>query len=413
MPAGQTIHLYTLCWNDSRMLPFFFRHYDALVDHFFFYDNGSTDATLEILRAHPRVTVRHFDTPGDSFVKEELRLSETMWKESRGKADWVFVLDLDEHLFRPDLIGYLRRCTDQGITAVRAIGFDMVADRFPHLDTPLLEQVTRGARSLGFDKLCAFNPDAIRTSGYEPGRHDANPRGRVKWPERSEVLMLHFKQMGVDYPIARSAELRSGLGAGDIENGWGTHYSLTAAAIARVWADIRDAALAIPGLGPLAGVPPELYDDEFVVRGSGLFDAEWYLRTYPDIDEAGIDALAHFCSHGWREGRRPNFYFDCEWIQETYPELMGLGGNPLVHYIRGAADADLRPSIHFDPAWYRKQYRVDPRVHALRHYLENMTSEKVGPHADFLVAHYCSVFPRSEREFADPYEDYCRRNEDQ
>ena len=39
------------------MLPFFYRHYESLVDHFFVFDNGSTDGSLDILRAHPRTTV--------------------------------------------------------------------------------------------------------------------------------------------------------------------------------------------------------------------------------------------------------------------------------------------------------------------------------------------------------------------
>ena len=45
------IHLYTICWNEERMLPFFFRHYDQWVDRYVVYDDNSTDATLEkILR---------------------------------------------------------------------------------------------------------------------------------------------------------------------------------------------------------------------------------------------------------------------------------------------------------------------------------------------------------------------------
>ena len=36
------------------------------------------------------------------------------------------------------------------------------------------------------------------------------------------------------------------------------------------------------------------------------FDADFYLRSYADVDAAGISAFAHFVSHGHREGRYPN-----------------------------------------------------------------------------------------------------------
>ena len=49
------LHLYALCWNEGRMLPYFFRHYRSLVERFFIFDDGSTDGSLEFLRAQPDV----------------------------------------------------------------------------------------------------------------------------------------------------------------------------------------------------------------------------------------------------------------------------------------------------------------------------------------------------------------------
>ena len=70
MPGGLKIHLYCLCWNDARMLPYFFRHYDDIVERYFIFDNGSTDGSLALLDSHPRVETTHFEVPGDSFVDE-------------------------------------------------------------------------------------------------------------------------------------------------------------------------------------------------------------------------------------------------------------------------------------------------------------------------------------------------------
>lgn len=43
----------------------------------------------------------------------------------------------------------------------------------------------------------------------------------------------------------------------------------------------------------------------WLVRRSGRFDAAYYLEEYPDVAASGVDPLAHYCAHGWREGRRP------------------------------------------------------------------------------------------------------------
>src|SRR5579859_373080 len=114
---AERIHLYCLCWNDARMLPHFFRHYDGLVDRYFVFDNGSTDASLVLLNSHGRVELAHFRVDTDSFVDEERRLSDTIWQRSRGEADWIVIVDIDEHLFHPDFRTYLATCSRQGVTA--------------------------------------------------------------------------------------------------------------------------------------------------------------------------------------------------------------------------------------------------------------------------------------------------------
>lgn len=404
MPKTQRIHLYTLCWNDARLLPYFFRHYDRYVDQYFIYDNGSTDGSLEILREHGRVQCSHFEVSGDSFVEEEQRLSDSIWRQSIGAADWVLVVDIDEHVYHPDLLGFLRRCTEQGVSAVQAIGYEMVSDGFPTGQSQLSELVTEGTRSAGHDKLCIFNPELITHSGFGPGRHTAAPQGCVVWPQRSEVLMLHFKQLGVDYPIARSAELSPGLRSRDHEQGWGRQYQWSAAEIAQRWAQLRAIAGPVPGLGVLRGVEPAEYHDESTVRDSGLFDRQWYLATYPDVGASGTNPLTHFCIHGWREGRKPNFYFETEWYLSKYPVARQTLRNPLVHYLRYGEKADCRPSDHFDTAWYRQQHGIAIESSPLRHYLEQCRSGSVSPNPDFDVADYCNTHPQVLADGLDPFE---------
>src|SRR5215475_9977343 len=98
------------------MLGFMFRHYDGLVQRYVVYDDGSTDGSLEMLRAHPLVEIRDqtaYRHPG-SRVLTAISLLDSCWQESRGDADWVFICDVDEHLHHPRIHDYLRACKRAG-----------------------------------------------------------------------------------------------------------------------------------------------------------------------------------------------------------------------------------------------------------------------------------------------------------
>lgn len=220
------IHLYTVCWNEARMLGFFFRHYEPFVSRFVVYDDGSTDGSLELLRAEPKVEVRPFPrSHPDSFALSEQALKDECWKESRGRADWVIVTAIDEHLVHPRLgvARYLERCRRRGITYVPALGFQMMTREFPAAGEHLARTQTKGAPFAMMSKLRVFDPDAIEEVSFGVGGHSAAPTGRLRLPWRDELLLLHYKLLGLDYARARNAELRARLGARDHSSQWGDH----------------------------------------------------------------------------------------------------------------------------------------------------------------------------------------------
>lgn len=63
------------------------------------------------------------------------------------------------------------------------------------------------------------------------------------------------------------------------------------------------------------------------------FDSIWYLSTYPDVREAGIEPLEHFLQHGMREGRNPNSAFDGENYVRANPDIALFPYGPFMHYI--------------------------------------------------------------------------------
>jgi hypothetical protein len=218
------VHLHASCWNEERMLPFFFRHYDPVVDRYFIHDNGSSDRSLEMLAAHPRVTVLPLVLEGDSLCQAAFEKVNDFWLCSRGEADWVAVCNIDEFFHHPDLPWYLAACRRRGITFIPTRGYEMVSDVFPAPGDDLSRTIRRGARAPHYDKPSFFNPDAITHSGFGMARHTAAPQGRVLVPDRQEVVMLHYKNLGLDYLTVRHAELGARMRELDRKKKWGFQY---------------------------------------------------------------------------------------------------------------------------------------------------------------------------------------------
>jgi len=252
-PARPRIHLYAIAWNEERMLPFFFRHYDRFVDRYVIYDDDSVDATPALLRAHPRVELRALERPvPDSFLLSAKTIHDSCWKESRGDADWVIIADIDEHLYHPDLAGYLTACKRSGVTAMPALGYQMISDAFPQGEQRLDEMVRNGEPSAIMSKMLIFDPNRLTETNFAVGRHSAQPRGRVRYPKEDRLLNLHFKGLGLDHVIARYRCLASKRGTRDRANKWGYHYDLPAGKVAETFNARMDRAFDVIAAGDRA-----------------------------------------------------------------------------------------------------------------------------------------------------------------
>jgi hypothetical protein len=122
----------------------------------------------------------------------------------------------------------------------------------------------------------------------------------------------------------------------------------------------------------VTNVPPGGVEGDMVtLDAAGLFEAELYLRRNPDVAEAGMDPLEHFCRYGWQEGRDPNAWFDTDWYLTENPDVAENGMNPLVHFALWGDVEARRPSPAFDPNAYRGRHGLHQGVSALAHYLAN------------------------------------------
>lgn len=234
------------------MLPFFFRHYDPIVERYYIADHNSTDRSLELLKQHPRVSLETFQCSGESFVEAAQHHYNHCWKISRGHADWVLICNIDEHVYHPNLKAYLMGCGSRDITVIQPVGYEMISDKFPEPECNLLNQVKLGKRETALDKPELFNPNSITDINFAIGRHTAMPTGDVREESSRRVRLLHYKYMGIEYLVSRSAELQTGLRTKDIQRQWGNQYLFSKERHVKQFNAIkRDA---IPVFTPLAPV---------------------------------------------------------------------------------------------------------------------------------------------------------------
>jgi len=259
-----TVHLYTLCWNEADMLGFFFRHYDSWVDRYVIYDDGSSDGSLDLLCRHPRVELRRFSrTSPDSFVLSQRDLQNRVWKESRGRADWVVITALDEHLHlrRCPMSEYLEECTRAGVTLVPAVGYQMLSDEYPAAGEWLCQSRTQGAPYGLMNKLSLFKPDAIQETGYIVGRHLCAPAGELRYPARDELMNLHYKYLGFDRTLRRHREQSFAVGDVDVTERWGFQYHWRAEKLREDWEGFRARLVETgsPGFDPCLAFEPPIW----------------------------------------------------------------------------------------------------------------------------------------------------------
>jgi len=112
------VNAIVICYNEAVRLPYFLKFYQSHgVERFIVVDNGSTDASGEILDAHPSVT-RLYSTR--SFAEHK-----TIWREALADTfiagRWVLFPDVDELLIYP---GWPDRDLHWLIDYLEASGYD-------------------------------------------------------------------------------------------------------------------------------------------------------------------------------------------------------------------------------------------------------------------------------------------------
>lgn len=211
------IDVFTLCYNEEVLMPYFLRHYLSFCDTVTIYDNKSTDRSIDIAKQNRKVKIISYSS--DNSFRDDIhrQIKNTCWKDS--KADWVIVVDFDEFVY---LVPGDTRMYDS--TIIEPCWWDMISDKLPSTKGQIYEEINQG-RILPESKMVMFRPSFIKDIRYEVGAHTCSPIGDVRLLKTPLISILHYKMLSLDYYLNRTNLLASRLSKMNKSKRWGFHYN--------------------------------------------------------------------------------------------------------------------------------------------------------------------------------------------
>jgi glycosyltransferase involved in cell wall biosynthesis len=208
-----------MCYNEEVLMPYFLRHYSQLADKIFVFDNHSTDKTPSIVEANPKTSRIIYGDPNKLYDSDLIRMKNEEYKNSRGSADWVIIVDIDEFIYHPNLIVLLEDYKNAGITLPKVSGYDMVGDNYLNSDRQIYDEVKYGVPASMYCKRAVFNP--LIDIKYVVGAHKCYPHGKVVESKSPDIKLLHYRFLCKDFFIKSMEKRVIRLSDENTKRGWG------------------------------------------------------------------------------------------------------------------------------------------------------------------------------------------------
>lgn len=179
------IDVYSICYNEEFILPYFIRHYNQFSRNITIYDNNSTDSSLEIIKSN-NINLITFETEGRYQEDKQIYIRNNCWKNS--DADWVIICDMDEFLFHPNLLNYLENTKNN---LIFGRGYEMMSEYLPTTNNQIYDEIKNGYPmdefpsynlpylKSNYSKGILFKPSEIKEINYGPGSHYCSPIGNI------------------------------------------------------------------------------------------------------------------------------------------------------------------------------------------------------------------------------------------
>ena len=197
-------------------------YYSGFCQKIVIYDNESDDNSPLIIKSYLNSEVRTYLS--NCEIRDDLyvNIKNNVWKESRGKADWVIVCDTDEILYHPHIMEKLDELKARGVTIIKPYGYDMYSETLPQKSIFEIKHGIQDNRHFG--KCIIFDPNLIEEINFNPGCHKCKPKGKVKLYNSNDIKLLHYKHLNLEYLLDRYDSFRKRLSKQNIENRQGKQY---------------------------------------------------------------------------------------------------------------------------------------------------------------------------------------------
>lgn len=221
------IHAYVICKNEELIMPHLLNYYSNFCQKITFYDNESTDNTINIINSFDRceTEIIAYSTNGEIRDDIYVQIKNSCWKGI--DADFVIIIDSDEFLYHDNLLDFL---TNNKFDVYYPTGYNMISNYFPEDYSKLIsDQVTLGNYCKNYSKSVIFNPKTIKDINYGIGAHESNPIGHteINIYTGSDLKLLHYKNLGFDYRYNKNSAYGKTLSSYNQINRFGWHYNMT------------------------------------------------------------------------------------------------------------------------------------------------------------------------------------------
>jgi hypothetical protein len=242
------ITLYTICYNEQEMLPYFLNHYSKIVDKIVVYENNSTDDSRKILDSFTgcEIEIIDFDTNNQYSEEKQTDIRNNCWKNDT-TSDYIIVVDIDEIIYHPKFREFLRN--KRNIDCFKPVGFDMIGDEIPtDSNKQIYEIIKTGTLNTMYSKVALFKRKNVTDSNFTFGSHFSSFKGikdLVTYQSKGNLKLLHYKCLSYDYVTIKHSNYSKRRSDFSKKNGLGYHYDFGKDKILEEFIKLKDSSTEI------------------------------------------------------------------------------------------------------------------------------------------------------------------------